>query len=264
MAFQEAKTVNINQQAVYFVTAGAADLPTTGDFFDVGDWVVNLNPTIALGDPVAWVVTSLGAANNAPTFSPFAYTSPRNVTTVTASTTLTTSVRTVLANATSAGFTLTLPAIGTGVGQANAGYDITIIKTDSSANVVTVAPAGANTVGGAVGSPLLLTQYEILDIRSSGASPWLKQYDTPSNIRTAAGNQTLTTSDRIFISSSAGTLTLPAATTWPAGLFCAIRSVGVNTITPASGNINGAASVTTTAQSAMEISSDGSNYFQVS
>jgi hypothetical protein len=265
MAFLEAKTWNVNRQAVYYATNGVADIPSTGDFFNVGDWIVNINPTMAVGDVLAWVCSAV--SGNTPTFTAQTYVGAvKGVTTLIASTTVSTTAGTVLANATSAGFTVTMPTMGTSAGQAYGGYNITIFKTDSSANPVTIVPVGTSTLDGAA-SLVLYSQYESADYRSSGAAngTWYRS-DSPGNVyglRSAAASQTLSTSDQIFISSSAGTLTLPAATAWPVGQVLCIHNVGVNTITPVSGNINGAASVTSTAHSAIQATSDGTNWYQI-
>ena len=132
MALQEAKVSMIGQFNIFFVTAGAADLPAAADFFDIGDWVINLSPSIASGDPAAWVCTGLGAANNAPTFNAIAYSTPQALTrTATASTTVTTADRTVLAGA----GTVTLPAATAWP----ANVSVTIKATASSVTITPVS-----------------------------------------------------------------------------------------------------------------------------
>ena len=259
MAFLDGKVWNLNRQGQYYVTVGASDLPTTADFFNVGDWVVNINPTIALGDPSLWQVTSISGTT--PTFGVIAYANPRAEVTLTTSTTLTTAYRNVLANATSAGFTLTLPTIGTASAQGAAGFGITIIKSDSSTNPVTVAAASGNTIIGQA-SQILNTQFQIFDAQADGNVTWDKLFDTPYSLREVGAPVTLTSSDRIAIITTAGTVTLPAATAWPVGVAVNILSqVGNTTLTPAGGTINGAASATLAAYGFALVTGDGTNYY---
>ena len=145
MALQHAKVWNINQQAIYFATAGVADLPTTADFFNVGDWVININPTMATGEPAAWVVTTV-ASGTTPSFSPFS----RSLQVKTAGSAYTVSTNTdrvVLAGA----VTITLPA-------ATAwpkGQDIAFSCLTSS---TTITPASGN-IGGNASVTLTTGQY---------------------------------------------------------------------------------------------------------
>lgn len=78
--------------------------------------------------------------------------------------TLTATDSTVLCNATTAAFTVTLP---TAVGIAGRRYAIK--KTDSSANVVTVGTTSSQTIDGAT-TKALSTQYASIDIVSDGAN----------------------------------------------------------------------------------------------
>jgi hypothetical protein len=264
MALLEAKVWNVNRQAVYFVTNGVADIPSTGDFFQVGDQVININPTMATGDVLAWICTAV--SGNTPTFTAQTYVGAvKGVTTLASSTTVSTTASTVLANATSAGFTVTMPTMGTSSGQAYAGYEVTVVKSDSTANPVTVVPVGTSTLGGKT-SMILYSQNQAVGFRAAGTANGVWYNSSESSVyalRTAAAAQTLSTSDQIFISSSAGTLTLPAATVWPVGQVVMIYNTGVNTITPVSGNINAVASVTTTAKQAVQICGDGTQYFVI-
>ena len=157
MALQQAKVWNINQQAVYFVTAGAADLPSTADFFNVGDWVVNTNPTMAAGDPILWVVTTV----------------------------------------------------------------------------------------------------------ASGVTPTFSVLSRSPQVYTAGSAYTASTSSKTILA-GAVTITLPAATTWPAGQEVAIRSLtSSTTVTPVSGNVNGVASLTLTAGQYARLIGDGTAYWQI-
>ena len=103
MALLASKMVNVNQQSVYFVTAGVGDLPTTADFFNVGDWVININATMAAGEPVGWVVTTV-ASGVTPTFS--AWGRSNQLKTAGSAYTASTSDKVILAGA----VTITIPA----------------------------------------------------------------------------------------------------------------------------------------------------------
>ena len=264
MALQEAKTFNINRQSVYYVTAGVADIPTTGDVFNVGDWVVNINPTMAVGDVLTWVCSA--ASGNTPTFTAMSYVGAvKGVLVATSSTTISTTVGTVLANATSAGFTITLPTMGTSAGQAYAGYGVTVLKTDSSANTVTVAPVSSSTLDG-LSSEVLETQYQGIDYRATGTSNgvWYKATDFPVAQRSANSPQTITTSDRIYLASTAGTVTIPAAASWPLGRILYMGTGATITVTPVSGTVTGVgASITMTTGQSSNLVSDGTNYWLV-
>jgi len=89
-----------------------------------------------------------------------------NVTTVTASTTLTVANQVVLVNASAGAATITLPAASSG-----SGLLIIVAKIDSSTNAVTVAPAGTDTIQG-VASQTLSTQYSKSILMSDGTSIW--------------------------------------------------------------------------------------------
>lgn len=70
-------------------------------------------------------------------------------------------------DATSAGFSITLPAA-----SSNAGKVFRIKKVDSSANVVTIARAGSDTIDGAT-SFTLISQYESATVISDGTNWYL-------------------------------------------------------------------------------------------
>lgn len=79
----------------------------------------------------------------------------------------------ILCNATSAAFTVTLP---TAVGRTGKRYSL--IKTDSSANAITVDPSGAETINGDT-TVSLATQYATLAIVSNGTN-WIKVINASS------------------------------------------------------------------------------------
>jgi len=84
--------------------------------------------------------------------------------TVTAAYTLTSSDSTVLANASSAAFTVTLPDATTCSGR-----EYVIKKIDSSANAVTVGVTGTQTIDGA-SSRSLASQYKYITVQSDGSN----------------------------------------------------------------------------------------------
>lgn len=73
----------------------------------------------------------------------------------------------IAADATAGGFVITLPAVAD-VGN---GYEVTVQKVDSSANVVTVDGSGSETING-VSDVALEQQYEAITLRSDGTR-WL-------------------------------------------------------------------------------------------
>lgn len=73
----------------------------------------------------------------------------------------------ILADATSAAFTLTLPAA-----NANSGQVYQIKKIDSTVNLVTIARAGSDTFEGGATSIAILTQFDSYTIVSDGTSKW--------------------------------------------------------------------------------------------
>ena len=262
MAFLDPRVSQAGQQTIYFVTTGASDLPTTGDFFKIGDWVVNLNQTVAVGDPAYWVVTSLGTGSNAPTFTAGGYVGSNPINTLTTSTTITTSYRTVLANATSAGFKITLPSAA----AANKGFSTIIIKSDTTTNMVTVTPAGSNTINGQTGDYILYTGYQTLNITSDGSSGWDRTSGTgPTATRAAASATTVGPSDRYLLVSAGAAITLPAATSFPVGQAITVKNTGVvnSVVTPAQGNIDGYAAATINPYVSVGYITDGSNYYSV-
>lgn len=81
--------------------------------------------------------------------------------------TITSSDGLVTGDATSAAFTMTLPAA-----SSNSGKVFRLKKIDSSVNAVTIARAGSDTIDGAT-SFLLSTQWEEVELVSDGTSVWL-------------------------------------------------------------------------------------------
>lgn len=143
--------------------------------------------TLLVGGGIAWVGTaapSLSASGNAKTYFDStsktlkvsedggAYadvqTSGRALTTstktITSATVLTSLDGTVMADATSAAFAVTLPSATTAMGR-----QYTIIKTDVSANAVTVTAAGPDTLNGAATYPLN-NAYDSITVSSDGTN----------------------------------------------------------------------------------------------
>jgi hypothetical protein len=87
-----------------------------------------------------------------------------NITTLTGNTTLDGTYYTVLCNATSAGFTVTLP---TSVGITGRIYNIK--KTDSSTNTVTIATTSSQTIDSST-NRVISTQYETITVQSDGSN----------------------------------------------------------------------------------------------
>lgn len=86
-----------------------------------------------------------------------------NIATKTTTYSILTSDRTILADATGGGFTITL------AGASNAGLKVTIKKVDNTSNVVTIARAGSDTIEGAT-SRTLRYQYESLTLEADGGA----------------------------------------------------------------------------------------------
>lgn len=81
------------------------------------------------------------------------------------------------ANATSAGFTITLPSLAT-VAASGQSMAVKIIKTDSSVNVVTVAPATGDTIGGE-SARKLINQNGYMVISSASGKNWDVSFESP-------------------------------------------------------------------------------------
>ena len=107
------------------------------------------------------VFTTDGGAAGAFTLETEAFTSISSVTTLTA-----TSNTNQTCDATSAAFAVTLPA------ASNSPKKFTIVKTDSSANAVTVTAAGSDTIDGAA-TYVLTLQYYAITLLAIGSNKWI-------------------------------------------------------------------------------------------
>ena len=75
--------------------------------------------------------------------------------------------RTILCSATSAAFSVTLPAV-----QGLSGREYTIKKTDSSANAVTIDGSGSETIDGAT-TAVITAQHESVTVQCDGTEWWI-------------------------------------------------------------------------------------------
>jgi len=91
-----------------------------------------------------------------------------HTTTVTTAYTVTGRDQLILANASSGAFAVSLPSVA----SVPAGYKYTIVKTDSSANIVTIATSSGQTING-VATQLLGSQYAKMTVISDGSNWWV-------------------------------------------------------------------------------------------
>jgi hypothetical protein len=133
-----------------------------------------------------------------------------------------------------------------------------------TANAVTVAAASGDTLV----DPLQLTGQGACENIAAvyGNRSWYRSVNPggASGVRTVGAATTVTTADRYIITSTATTVTLLAATAVPVGvelLTIINSSSGSDTVTPAQGTVNGAASLTMTTKTSAGFISDGQNYF---
>ena len=86
----------------------------------------------------------------------------QNIRTVTANATVTTSDRTIFCDATSGAIIITLPPVADAVS-----FEVNIKKTDSSANTVTIAGSGSETIDDST-TAVITVQYEAVTVHSDG------------------------------------------------------------------------------------------------
>jgi hypothetical protein len=118
--------------------------------------------------------------------------------------------RIVKVDATSAPITITLPAIS----AAKDGFPVIVVKTDASANDVTVVRAGSDTIGGAGATSLVLSaQDQLIDLRADAANAnWVKLTTignfVPAGGGTMTGDLQITkTSARLALATDGGNYT---------------------------------------------------------
>jgi hypothetical protein len=93
---------------------------------------------------------------------------------------------------TSAGFTVTLPSLAS-VAQSGQSMAIKVIKTDSSVNVLTIAPATGDTVGGE-STRKIINQNGYVVLSSAGGKNWDVAFESPYVVEDhAAGTSNLGT-----------------------------------------------------------------------
>ena len=147
--------------------------------------------------------------------------------------------------------------VGTGMG-----FRITIRNNTSHA--LTVSPAGSDTI---VDTLNLGGQGSEETLQASPYSGGWYRAAMPLQtgaIRTAAGATTLTSADRYVVVTGASTFTIPAPSNFPVGVeFASVinASAGPLTLTPASGNINGATTLSLATQNGVNFLTDGTNFF---
>lgn len=90
--------------------------------------------------------------------------------------------RLIKCDATSAGFTVTLPTVA----LAGDGFRVGVIKTDASANVVTVDGDGAETLDGAA-NYALNSRYDSVWLRCDGSAWWIEEQPKDAQLTVWAG-----------------------------------------------------------------------------
>jgi hypothetical protein len=217
-------------------------IPTSGPGtgWGLGDIIINNNPQS--GAPFAWMCISAG---NPGIWTAFGGNGPATPVT-TANYSLLPSDNTIEANATSNAITLTLPNATTSTGKS-----YLIIKTDATANTVTVNTTASQTIDGTA-SRVLSGQWNVIDVRSDGTN-WItvNRLQNPVTIVTTTA-YTATDADALIICNptAAGAITIPTATGL-GGKQYTLKRIGATyavTITPATGTIDGAANYALSAQ----------------
>jgi hypothetical protein len=153
------------------------------------------------------------------------------------------------------------PGTSPGIGD---GFVLTI--RNNSTNAITVSAASGDTLGdalqlGGVGS--VETVMAVL-----GSKTWYRMVNPngPAAVTSKGAAYTVQTSDRYLITTTATTITLQAPSVYPANQpFVTIinASSGSDTITPASGTLYGAASLTLATKVSSTFLTDGTNWYLV-
>ena len=174
----------------------------------------------------------------------------------------------ILADASSAGFTVTLLAAAT----AGAGYTLTVVKTDATANAVTIDADSSETINGSL--TWLLDGPDDLVTLTSNGSNWIMTARSAKGIKPKTSAYTVIESDHgktiTCDASSAGfTVTLPAAATAGRGFRLTVLKdeSSVNAVTiDANGSetINAALTkVLRNAYDAAELICDGTEWYDL-
>lgn len=159
-------------------------------------------PTIADPDifntllaELAGVVQGVGIAldrtNNAQLLSAITRLVGASVTAISANTTLTADqAGLVIISAASANVTVTLPANNAANGKP---MSFTFVRTDATANTVTIARAGSNTLWPGTGTSRLMTPLSVLTLAGSGSGVWYEVSRPPPGMQefTASGTFTV-------------------------------------------------------------------------
>lgn len=195
------------------------NLPLVNDATDQDLWGGYLNANWSSIDTLLFTATNL--QTSAKTGAYTVTTSDRN--------------KLITGDATSAGFTITLPAAAT----AGDGFKVSFKKIDSSANAVTIDGDGSETIDGAT-TYVLSTQYQSVTVVSDGSN-WLTVNDTalPAASDTVAGVIEIATASEMAAASSATLAATPARMTDHWGVAKGLlRASGAGTATSSKGNIS--------------------------
>lgn len=173
------KLVTFSNASAIAVTLPQANSTTfkNGWFVDIqnrGAGVVTITPTISTIDGLTSIdlITNAGVricSDGTNYFTQRGRDNYPGVINKTAAYTVTTSDRgkLITADATSAGYTIDLPTAA----SAGDGFEIAVMKSDSSANVVTLDGNGSETINGST-TMALSTQYDVVRLRCNGTA-WL-------------------------------------------------------------------------------------------
>lgn len=170
----------------------------------------------------------------------------------------------ILVTPTAASRTITLPAVA----DIEAGFSVSIKKTDTSVNTVTVDGSGAETIDGSA-NIVLRNPYDHVKVTSTGTAWVVEDYDLKIATSSKSADYTVLASDngKIFLVDSTAasrTITLPAATV-AAGFQITVKKMDTssNTVTIAragSDTIDGDTSaVLSQSYDSITVTSDGTS-----
>lgn len=144
--------------SVILTASGVIRMNAAGTAFENSGFTLNQN--LGTGNSVAFNILTVATRIVTGAFSTNVGTAKTSAYTLSATT-----ENFMPADATTAGFTITLP---TAVG--NSGLEFTIFKIDSTANLVTIATTSSQTINGATTYTLLNAQYKYVRVKSNGAN----------------------------------------------------------------------------------------------